>query len=100
MQRSAEHPADLGRGASGLGVPVRCWFCRSDGPSRARSSGRVFGHDLDPQIVAAARRELEVPSDGDRAAPGVLSTATAEDAPREVELDVATCDVEVIRDCA
>jgi hypothetical protein len=82
VKRSAEHPVDLGRGAGGLGVRVT-GRCR-------RWDGRVVGHDLDRKLVAGARRELEVPSDGNRAVPWNLGTASAENAPREIEGDVAT----------
>src|SRR5712691_9817784 len=88
VQRSAEHSVDLGRGVGGLGVRVGRWSRRWD--------GRVVGHDLDLQVVAAARRELEVPSHGNRASPWILGTAAAEDAPREVEGDVPACSVETL----
>src|SRR5450759_1570634 len=85
VQRSAEHPVDLGRGVGGLGGRVGCWSRRWD--------GGVVGHDLDPQVVATARRELEVPSHGYRTGPRILSTAAAEDAPRDIKADVATAAV-------
>src|SRR5450830_647436 len=81
---------DLGRGVGGLGGRVGCWSRRWD--------GGVVGHDLDPQVVAAARRELEVPSHGYRTGPGILSTAAAEDAPRDIEADVATAAVDMLRE--
>jgi hypothetical protein len=65
---------NLGRGAGGLGLRVGCW-------SR-RWVGKVVGHDLDPQVVAAARRELKVPSHGNCTGPWILGTAAAEDAVR------------------
>jgi hypothetical protein len=56
----------------------------------------VVGHDLDPQVVAAARCEFEVPSHGDRVDPWILGTAAAEDAPREIKYDVTTASVEML----
>jgi hypothetical protein len=82
---------DLRRGAGGLGVPVWYW--------RRRRGGRVVGHNLDPQVVAAVCRELEVPSHGDRVCPWILGTPAAEDAPREIESDVAAFGVETLREC-
>jgi hypothetical protein len=88
VQRSAEHPVDLGRSPRGLGVGIGCQSRRWD--------SRVVGHDLDPQVVAAARRELEVSSHGNCAGPWILGTAAAEDAPREVKCDVTTASVEML----
>src|SRR5207302_6727642 len=51
-----------------------------------------------PQVAAAARRELEVPSHGNRAGPGILGTAAAEDAPAEAEGNVTTAAVELLRE--
>src|SRR5450759_583374 len=45
VQRPAEYPVDLGRGAGGLRDRVECWFSRRD--------GGVVGHDFDSQVVAA-----------------------------------------------
>jgi hypothetical protein len=90
MQRPAEHPADLGGGAGGFGVPVGCWS--------HWWHARVIGHDLDPQVVAAARREFEVPSDGNCPAPWILGTAAAKNAPREVKGDVTASCVETLRE--
>jgi hypothetical protein len=88
VQRSAEHPVDLRRGAGGFGLWVGCWSRRWD--------GRVVGHNLDPQVVAGARCELEVPPHGNRISPRILGTAAAEDAPREVEGNVTMAGDEML----
>src|SRR5450759_4731455 len=57
VQRSAEHPVDLGRGTGGLGVWVGCWSRRWE--------GGVVGHNLDPQAVSDTNLTLPKNREGE-----------------------------------
>jgi hypothetical protein len=88
VQRSTEDPPNFRRGAIGVGIGIAHDAC-------TRSARRILDH-LNPQIRASARGEFEVSSNGDGLSPWILGTPTAEDAPRQVERDVAAVVIDTL----